>query len=124
MPDPTPRLPAAYWRQFTASLVSNLGDGANAAAMPLLALSLTQDTRLISAVSFSSMIPWLFLSLPAGVFIDRWDRRVVMIVADSLRAIMYTLVAVLVAVDSLSIDRKSTRLNSSHIPLSRMPSSA
>ena len=71
--------------------------------MPLLALSLTQDTRLISAVSFSSMIPWLFLSLPAGVFIDRWDRRVVMIVADSLRAIMYTLVAVLVAVDSLSI---------------------
>ena len=71
--------------------------------MPLLALSLTQDTRLISAVSFSSMIPWLFLSLPAGVFIDRWDRRVVMIVADSLRAIMYTLVAVLVAVDTLSI---------------------
>ena len=97
------RLPSAYWRQFTASLVSNLGDGANAAAMPLLAISLTQDTRLISAVSFSSMIPWLFLSLPAGVFIDRWDRRIVMIVADSLRAVMYSLVAVLVAVHSLSI---------------------
>ena len=97
------RLPSAYWRQFTASLVSNLGDGANAAAMPLLAISLTQDTRLISAVSFSSMIPWLFLSLPAGVYIDRWDRRMVMIVADSLRAVMYSLVAVLVAVHSLSI---------------------
>ena len=26
--------------------------------------------------------------------------------------------------DRLSLDRKSTRLNSSHIPLSRMPSSA
>ncbi|MFM1791288.1 MAG: hypothetical protein RLZZ526_1615 [Actinomycetota bacterium] len=71
--------------------------------MPLLAISLTQDTRLISAVSFSSMIPWLFLSLPAGVFIDRWDRRTVMVIADSLRALMYALVAVLVAVDSLSI---------------------
>lgn len=71
--------------------------------MPLLAISLTQDTRLISAVSFSSMIPWLFLSLPAGVFIDRWDRKTVMVIADSLRALMYALVAVLVAVDSLSI---------------------
>jgi len=71
--------------------------------MPLLAISLTQDTRLISAVSFSSMIPWLFLSLPTGVFIDRWDRKTVMVIADSLRALMYALVAVLVAVDSLSI---------------------
>lgn len=71
--------------------------------MPLLAISLTQDSRLISAVSFSSMIPWLFLSLPAGVFIDRWDRKTVMVIADSLRALMYALVAVLVAVDSLSI---------------------
>ena len=71
--------------------------------MPLLAISLTQDTRLISAVSFSSMIPWLFLSLPAGVFIDRWDRKTVMVIADSFRALMYALVAVLVAVDSLSI---------------------
>lgn len=103
MPDSRPGLPSAYWRQFTASLVSNLGDGANAAAMPLLAISLTQDTRLISAVSFSSMIPWLFLSLPAGVFIDRWDRKVVMVIADSLRAAMYALIAILVASDSLSI---------------------
>ncbi|NBU36793.1 MAG: MFS transporter [Actinobacteria bacterium] len=103
MTESRPRLPTAYWRQFSASLVSNLGDGANAAAMPLLAISLTQDTRLISAVSFSSMIPWLFLSLPAGVFIDRWDRKTVMVIADSLRALMYALVAVLVAVDSLSI---------------------
>ena len=31
--------------------------------------------------------------------------------------------ALLIAV-SLAVDRKSTRLNSSHIPLSRMPSSA
>ena len=29
-----------------------------------------------------------------------------------------------VAANLLAIDRKSTRLNSSHIPLSRMPSSA
>ena len=103
MPKTTSRLPAAYWRQFTASLVSNLGDGANAAAMPLLAISLTQDVRLISAVSFSSMIPWLLLSLPAGVFIDRWNKKTVMVVADTVRAFTYGLVALFVATGSLSI---------------------
>jgi len=45
------------------------------AAAPLLTLSLTSDERLIAGVSFCAMIPWLVLSLPAGVYIDRFDRR-------------------------------------------------
>lgn len=99
----TDRLPAAYWRQLVASAISNLGDGMNAAAMPLLAISLTQDPRLISAVTFAGMLPWLLLSLPAGVYIDRWNRRAVMIIADSARAVAYATIAVLVARDVLSI---------------------
>jgi len=43
--------------QFSASAVSNLGDGMNAAALPLLAIMLTDDARLISAVTFSAMLP-------------------------------------------------------------------
>ena len=96
-------LPSAYWRQFTASLVSNLGDGANAAAMPLLAVTLTDDIRLIAATSFVSMLPWLVLSLPAGVFIDRWDRQRVMVLTNTVRACLYALVAVLVATGTMTI---------------------
>lgn len=99
----TTRLPAAYWRQFAASTVSNLGDGANAAAMPLLAARLTDDVRLIASVSFVSMLPWLVLSLPAGVLIDRWRRTSVMIAAEWTRAVMYLSLAALVAVDLLRI---------------------
>ncbi|MGA0801985.1 MAG: hypothetical protein ACO3Q0_05030 [Ilumatobacteraceae bacterium] len=60
----TPRspLPAAYWRQWSASAVSNVGDGMNTAAMPLLAYSLTDDTRILALVSFAAMIPWFVLS--------------------------------------------------------------
>lgn len=97
------RLPGAYWRQFTASLVSNLGDGVNAAAMPLLAVSLTDDTRLIAAVTFAAMLPYLLLSLPAGVWIDRWNRRTVMVTANTLRAVLFCTVALLVALDLLGI---------------------
>lgn len=97
------RLPRAYWRQFTATTVSNLGDGANAAAMPLLAARLTDDVRLIASVSFVGMLPWLVLSLPAGVLIDRWRRTDVMIAAEWARAALYLAVAFLVAVDALTI---------------------
>ena len=97
------RLPADYWRQFLASSISNLGDGANAAAMPLLAVTLTDDIRLIAATSFSAMLPWLVLSLPAGVYIDRWNRKRVMVVTNSIRAILYLVIAALVAADALSI---------------------
>ena len=103
MTDAPPRLPSAYWRQFAASTVSNLGDGANAAAMPLLAARLTDDVRLIASVSFVSMLPWLVLSLPAGVLIDRWRRTSVMITAEWTRAAMYLALAVLVATDLLRI---------------------
>ena len=103
MDSPASRLPGAYWRQFTASLVSNLGDGANAAAMPLLAVTLTDDVRLIAATSFTAMLPWLLLSLPAGVWIDQWNRKKVMVVTNSLRGVLYLLIAVLVASHNLSI---------------------
>jgi MFS family permease len=96
-------LPGAYWRQFTASLVSNLGDGVNAAAMPLLAVTLTDDTRLVAAVTFASMLPYLLLSLPAGVWIDRWNRRTVMVTANGVRALLFAGVALLVALDRLGI---------------------
>jgi MFS family permease len=97
------RLPGAYWRQFTASLVSNLGDGVNAAAMPLLAVTLTDDTRLVAAVTFAATLPYLLLSLPAGVWIDRWNRRTVMVTANGMRALLFGGIALLVALDLLGI---------------------
>lgn len=103
MPEAQDRLPSAYWRQFVASLVSNLGDGANYAAMPLLAVTLTDDVRLVAATTFASMVPWLLLSLPAGVYIDRWDRRKVMVATNSVRAALYGAVALLTATRHLGI---------------------
>ena len=73
------------------------------AAAPLLTLSLTSDERLIAGVSFCSMIPWLVLSLPAGVYIDRFDRRKMMVVANLIRAVLFGLIAFSAATGTLSI---------------------
>ena len=103
MPNDKAPLPRRFWMQFSASAVSNLGDGMNAAALPLLAIMLTNDARLISAVTFSATVPWLVLSLPAGVYIDRWNRSRVMVVANITRAVVYAGIAFGIATNTLSI---------------------
>ena len=96
-------LPKSYWRLFTSSTVSNLGDGMVVAAGPLLALQLTNDSRLIAAVTFAAMLPWLVLSLPAGVYLDRHDRQKIMYRANLVRGLVFTLIAVSAANDTLNI---------------------
>jgi MFS family permease len=72
------RLGADYWRLWTANAISSVGDGAFVTALPLLAVTVTRDPRLISLVSAASYLPWLLVSLPAGSLIDRHDRTTLM----------------------------------------------
>ena len=97
------RLPKSFWKLFSSSTISNLGDGMVVAAGPLLALSLTDDTRLIAAVSFAAMLPWLILSLPAGVYLDRHDRQKIMVRANFLRGLVFALIAVTASFGVLNI---------------------
>ncbi len=97
------RLPNAYWRQWIASGISNLGDGVNAAALPLLALSLTSDPRLIAGVTFTAFVPWLVISLPAGVMVDRYNRQTLMVTTNVIRAALMTGLAITAGTGTLRI---------------------
>ncbi len=102
-PTPTRSLPAAYWRQWAASAISNLGDGINFVAMPLLALSLTDDERLISLVVFATFVPWMLLALPVGVIVDRLDRQQLMVSANLIRVGLFAGIAIGAVTHNLSI---------------------
>ncbi|CAB4699818.1 MAG: MFS transporter [Actinobacteria bacterium] len=93
----------AYWRQFVASTISNLGDGINAAAMPLLAISLTQDSRLIAGVALIISLPWFVLALPVGVVVDRYNRQTLMVATNAVRCILYVGLAITAATGILNI---------------------
>lgn len=101
--DQKPNLPSSYWRLFASSTISNLGDGMVVAAAPLLAISLTEDTRLIAAISFAAMLPWLVLSLPAGVYLDRHDRQKIMFRANLVRCLIFSIIAIGAASNWLNI---------------------
>ena len=92
---PAPRLGVAYRKVLTASAVSSLGDGVDAAAFPLFTAALTKDPRLVALTGTAATLPWLGFSLVAGALVDRWDRRRVMVTVNAIRAVLVGLVAVI-----------------------------
>jgi MFS family permease len=92
----------SYRRVLLANTISSTGDGAYITALPLLAVTVTRDPRLISLVSAAGFVPWLVLSLPAGVLVDRHDRGMLMRrsqVVQGLTVALSTVLVVLHAVD-------------------------
>ena len=77
-----------YRRLFAASTISNLGDGVGVIAYPWLASAITRNPLLIALVAVGQRLPWLLFTLPAGVVTDRYDRRRIMIGANSVRAVI------------------------------------
>lgn len=77
-----------YRLLFSATAVSNLGDGISALAFPWLASLMTRDPVLIAAVAAAGRLPWLLFAAPAGVITDRASRQKLMVWADILRAIL------------------------------------
>jgi MFS family permease len=64
-----------YWKLWTASVISNFGDGVSFIAYPWLASAVTRDPVHIALVAVATRLPWLIFTLPAGVITDRVDRR-------------------------------------------------
>jgi MFS family permease len=98
------RLSRDYWRLWWANAISSTGDGAFVAALPLLAVTITRDPRLVSVVTAATYLPWLLLSLPAGAVVDRYDRATLMWRAQAVQAAVVTIIAVLVVTHQASIE--------------------
>ncbi|MBG0813228.1 MFS transporter [Planomonospora sp. ID82291] len=85
------------WRHlWGAGALSTLGDGALLAAMPLLAAATTDDPVLVSGVTAAATLPWLLLSLPMGAWVDRFDRRRLMMAAQGAHVFLIAVLALLV----------------------------
>ncbi len=91
-----PALGRGYWRLWWANTISSTGDGAFVAALPLLAVTITRDPRLVSVVTAAPYLPWMLLSLPAGAIVDRYDRVTLMWRAQAVQAAVVAVVAVLI----------------------------
>jgi MFS family permease len=97
------RLGASYWKLWSASVVSNLGDGVSSIAYPWLASAVTRDPILIALIAVAQRLPWLLFTLPAGVITDRADRRKIMVVMNTFRTLLTIGVAAVVVWQTSSL---------------------
>jgi len=93
----------AFNRLWSASLVSNLSDGVLLAAAPLLAITLTDNTILISLLGAMVMLPWLLFAIPIGTLVDRLDRRHILAGTNLLRSAVVGALAFAIAADVVTI---------------------
>jgi MFS family permease len=95
--------PRSLWRNRDFQLLwigqaaSALGSRASTIAYPLLVLALTGSPADAGIVGFAATIPYLVLQLPAGVLVDRVDRRRAMLACDGGRLVILAGVAAAVA---------------------------
>lgn len=77
-------------------LLSDVGSQSASIAYPLLVLLLTHSAAKAGLVTFARTAPLALLALPAGLLADHVSRKVVMIVADIVRAAMVAALAALI----------------------------
>ncbi|MFI6782368.1 MFS transporter [Micromonospora sp. NPDC050276] len=88
---------------WSAAVSSRFGDALRTPALVLLAATVTRDPRIIAAVTVVGQLPPLLLGLLGGVYADRWDRRRTMALVDGVRAAVVAALAVVVALDRISV---------------------
>jgi predicted MFS family arabinose efflux permease len=98
-------LPKPFLRYWLSKFLADFGDGVRLAALPLLAAGLTRSPASIAAVTAVQSLPWLLIGAGLGVIVDRADRRRIMTVVDTTRAVIIAglAVAILVHADGLAL---------------------
>jgi MFS family permease len=97
------RLGHSFRWLLASSWVSNIGDGIGLAAGPLLVASQTHDPLLVALAALLQRLPWLLFGLYAGVIADRLDRRLIVVVVDTLRASVLVALSVMIATDTINV---------------------
>ncbi|WP_335941528.1 MFS transporter [Streptomyces sp. PTD5-9] len=87
VPEPPPlRRNRDFMLLWSGSAVAIIGSTASTVAYPLLILAVTGSPSAAGLVGFVVLLPALLFQLPAGVLVDSWNRKRVMMWCDGLRA--------------------------------------
>jgi MFS family permease len=101
---PAAQRPSAdFWKFWAGQTISNLGSSFTDFALPLLIFKLTGSALNLAIASATTFLPYLLFGLPIGAWVDRVDRKRLMIITDLLRALVLVSIPVLAALDLLAI---------------------
>lgn len=85
------RVWARFLALWTVSGANYFAYGTMGLALALFATHLTRLPLLVSGVGFAQLLPAFVLGLPAGVLVDRYDRRLILISTTAVRVVAFAL---------------------------------
>ncbi len=88
---------------LASSWVTNLSDGIALSAGPLLVASQTRNPALIAAATAMAWLPNLIFGLYAGVLADRLDRKLMIAIANVVRAVVLIALSGAIMTDAISV---------------------
>ena len=87
---------------WAGHLISHAGDAIYMIALPWLMLELTGSKSLTSYVAMAAYLPAVLFGLVAGVLIDRYNRKWIMIFSDILRSLLVAIVPLALIFDFIT----------------------
>ena len=101
--------PKSLWRNrdymllWSGQALSDIGGAISELAFPLLVLAVTHSPAQAGFVAALRALPATLFSLFAGVLVDRWDRKRVMLVCDTGRALSLASIPIAFALGHLTV---------------------
>ena len=86
----------AFTRLWSAQLASTIGDAFTMLAAGIYVYRETGSAMQVGMMLMATSVPTLLIGMFAGVFVDRFDRKRIMVTADFLRAILVFLIPILI----------------------------
>ena len=90
----------ALARLLAGEFVSGIGDWLYLIAILVVVYAESDSPVLLGIVGAARILPYVLLSVPAGIVADRFDRRMVLLVTDVARGILMLVLAAAVTVDA------------------------
>src|SRR5688572_25648279 len=84
---------------WSGQLISTIGSALTSLAASIYVFRLTDSALSVGLMLMATAAPSLLVGLFAGVFVDRYDRKKIMITADLIRAFLVVLVPLLVPIN-------------------------
>lgn len=88
-----------YRKLWVGMLCASLGQWMQNVALAWIALELTDSEFFVGLVGFMAGLPFLLVSIPAGVLVDQMDRRRLLLICQALAALLAVTVATVVILD-------------------------
>ena len=102
---PAPLSPFSVFRNrnfslmWSGQLISTIGSALTSLAASIYVFRLTNSALSVGLMLMATAAPSLLVGLFAGVFVDRYDRKKIMITADLIRAVLVVLIPFLVPIN-------------------------